>query len=150
MFRAHFYNVKTDQYFINRIVCFAKFYTCVTRIVNKILIIIDISCFQFHGLLPVAVCVVPPEEGDIAVPDIEDAVVADRDPVGIPAEVLKDAPGAIEGRFTIDHPLPVVEMPPEACEVSRLPETADTLREYKVARCEAVLEEVEELASEQF
>ncbi len=41
-----------------------------------------------HGLLFVAIGVVPPAEGDLAVMKREDAVVADGDPVGVPAEVL--------------------------------------------------------------
>jgi len=68
----------------------------------------ELVCFQFHGFLTVAVRVIPPEEGDNAVPDIKDAVVTDRDPMGIPAEVLKDAPDTIEGRLAIDDPLLVV------------------------------------------
>ena len=68
----------------------------------------ELVCFQFHGFLTVAVRVIPPEEGDVAVPFSEDAVVADRYPVGIPAEVLKDAPDTIEGRLAIDDPLLVV------------------------------------------
>jgi len=57
----------------------------------------ELICFEFHGFLQVSVCVIPPEEGNSAVLDGEDAVIADRDPVGIHAEVLKDAPGAIKG-----------------------------------------------------
>jgi len=59
-------------------------------------------CFQSHGLLPVAICVVPPEEGDIAVPQVEDAVIADRDPVGVPAEVLVNL--WTNGTWHVFHP----------------------------------------------
>lgn len=41
-----------------------------------------------HGLLFVAIGVVPPAEGDLAILEGKDAVVADGDPVGVPAEVL--------------------------------------------------------------
>ena len=41
-------------------------------------------------------------------------------------------------------------MPPEAFKVTGLPEMADATGEYKIARREAVFEEVQELASEQF
>ena len=37
--------------------------------------------------------------------DVEDAVIADRDAVGISAEVLKNPQCAIEGRLAIDDPL---------------------------------------------
>ena len=66
-----------------------------------------------HGLLTVIVGIISPEKRDIAIPDVEDAVIADRDPVGISAEVLKDTLGAIEGRFAIDDPLLMIELFPE-------------------------------------
>ena len=102
-----------------------------------------------HGLWTVMVCIIPPSEGDIAVSDGEDAVITDRDPVGISAEVLKDAPGAIKGRFAIDDPLLLVELSPEGFEVAGIREMTDTALEYKITRFEAMLEEVKELASEQ-
>jgi hypothetical protein len=106
-------------------------------------------CFQFHGLLSVAVCIVPPEEGNIAVMDVEDTVITDGDPVGISAEVLKDPFGAIKGRFAIDDPFFIIEMASERFEGSGFLEMADTAGEYKITRFKAVLEEVKELASEQ-
>ena len=102
-----------------------------------------------HGLLTVMVCIIPPSEGNIAVLDGEDAVITDRDPVGISAEVLKDAPGAIKGRFAIDDPLLMIEKSPERFEGSGFLEMADTAGEYKITRFEAMFEEVKELASEQ-
>jgi hypothetical protein len=41
----------------------------------------------------------------MTVTDVENAVIADGDPVGISAEILKDTFGAIEGWFAIDDPL---------------------------------------------
>jgi hypothetical protein len=35
---------------------------------------------------------------------VEDAVIADGDPVGISAEVLEDTLDTVEGRFAIDDP----------------------------------------------
>ena len=64
--------------------------------------------------------------------DVEDAVIADRDPVGIPAEVLKDPFDAIEGRLAIDDPLLVIELASESLEVFRRFEMADTAGEYKI------------------
>jgi len=43
---------------------------------------------QGHCLLTVVVCIIPPTEGNIAVLDGEDAVIADGDSMGISAEVL--------------------------------------------------------------
>ena len=104
---------------------------------------------QRHGLLTVPVGIIFPEERNMAVPDSEDAVIADGDSMGIPAEVLKDPLGAIEGRFAIDEPLLVVEKSPERFEGFGFLEMADTALEYKTIRREAFLEQIKELPSEQ-
>ena len=104
---------------------------------------------QRHGLFTVLICIIPPEKRDIAVPDIEDAVVADSDPVGISAEVLKNPFGAIEGRLAIDNPLLLIELFPEDLEIPGLLEMADTAGEHKIIRREAFFEKGKELTPEQ-
>jgi hypothetical protein len=79
----------------------------------------------------------------------EETVVADGDPVGISAEVLKDALDAIEGWFAIDDPLFRIELAPESLEVFRWFEMAYTVGEYKLIRLEAFFKEVKELPFEQ-
>ena len=85
-----------------------------------------------HGLFAVIVCIISPEKGDIAIPVVEDAVIADGDPVGISAKVLKDTFGATEGWFAIDNPLLLIELFPEDLEVPGLLEMAETAGEYKI------------------
>ena len=63
--------------------------------------------------------------------DVEDAVVADGDPVGISAEVLQDTFGAIEGGLAIDDPLLMIELVSESLKVPGLFEMTDTVGEYK-------------------
>jgi hypothetical protein len=109
----------------------------------------ELAGLERHGLLAVMVCIIPPSEGNIAFLDGEDAVITDRDPVGISAEVLKDAPGAIEGWFAIDDPLFLVELSSEGFEVAGIREMTDTALEYKIPRFEAKFEEVKEFASKQ-
>ena len=104
---------------------------------------------QRHGLLTVPVGIISPEKRNMAVLDSEDAVIADGDSMGIPAEVLKNPLGAIEGRFAIDDPLLVIEMSPERFEGSRFLEMADTAGEYKIIGREAFFEQIKELPSEQ-
>jgi hypothetical protein len=104
---------------------------------------------QRQGLLTVPVGIISPEKRNMAVPDSEDAVIADGDSMGISAEVLKDPLAAIEGRFAVDDPLLVIEMSPERFEGSGFLEMADTALEYKVPRFEAMFEEVKELPFEQ-
>jgi len=102
-----------------------------------------------HGLFAVIVGIISPEKGDIALPDIEDAVIADGDPVCISAEVLKNSFGAIEGWFTIDNPLLLIELFSEGFGMVWLLEMTDTAGEYQIIRQEAFFEKAEELTSEQ-
>lgn len=93
--------------------------------------------------------IIPPEEGNVAIPVGEDAVIADGDPMGISAEVLKNAHWATEGRFAIDDPLLIIELFPEDLEVAWLFERTDTTGEDESASFETMFEVVKELASEQ-
>jgi hypothetical protein len=109
----------------------------------------ELVSLERHGLLTVVVCIISPSKGNIAVLDGEDAVIADRDPVSISAEVLKDPLGAIEGRFAIDDPLLMVELSSEGVEVAGILEMTDTAGEYELSPFEVIIEEVKELAFEQ-
>ena len=109
----------------------------------------ELASLERHGLLMIVVGIITPQEGNSAVPEIKDSVIADRDPVSISAEIPKDTLGAIKGRFAIDDPLLMIEMFPEGFEVSGLVEMTDTSGEYEISRFEAVFEEVEKLAAEQ-
>ena len=102
-----------------------------------------------HGLFAVIVGIVSPEKRDIAILVGKDAVIADGNPVGISAEVLKHTFGATEGRFAIDDPLLFIELFPEDLEVAWLLEMTDTARENKITFLETMLEVVKKLAAEQ-
>jgi hypothetical protein len=84
----------------------------------------------------------------MAVTDVEETVIADGDPVGISAEVLKDTFNPIEGGFAINDPLLMIEPPHEYLEVPGLLEVADTAGEYKIIRLETSFEKVKELPFE--
>ena len=43
---------------------------------------------QRHGLLFIVISMVPPAEGNLSILESKDAVIADGDPMGIPAEGL--------------------------------------------------------------
>lgn len=61
-----------------------------------------------HDLGFVVVRVITPSERDFVVLDLDDPMVADRDAVRIPPEILKNTLGSVERRFTVNHPfLPV-------------------------------------------
>ena len=102
-----------------------------------------------HGLLTVMVCIIPPEEGTLAVLMGEEAVITDGDSMGIFAEVLKDPLGAMEGRFAVDDPLFPVEMPPEGLEVCGILEMTEMGGKDQIPSLEAIFEEAKELTSEQ-
>lgn len=102
-----------------------------------------------HGLLPIAVGVIPPAEANLAIMKCEDAVIADGDPVGVSAEVLQDALGAVKGRLAVNDPFLVVKLSPEDLKDARIFEMCDTSGEDKVFIVKALLEMVKELAPEQ-
>jgi hypothetical protein len=102
-----------------------------------------------HGFLVVMVGIISPEEGNLAVPEGEEAVIADGYSVGISAEVGKDPPGAIEGRFAIDDPLLAVERSLKGFEVFGIFEMTETVGKKEIPFFEAILEEVQELPFEQ-
>lgn len=79
----------------------------------------------------------------------DNAIVADRNPVGISAEVLKNPLGAIEGWLAIDHPFLIIEFIPEAGKGSRFLEMTYSAGECEFLFFEAVIEKVKELSSEQ-
>lgn len=106
-------------------------------------------CCERHGLLTVVIGIISPKERDSAVPEGKDAVIIDHRSMGIPAEILQDTHGAIERRFAIHDPLLMIELSPECLEGAGLFEMTDRAGEDKVICCEALFEEIEELASEQ-
>jgi len=68
--------------------------------------------------------------------------------MGISSQVLKDTPGTTERLFAIDHPLLVVEMPPEGFKGSRFLKMADPAGKEKITRHEAFFEEGKKLSFE--
>jgi hypothetical protein len=102
-----------------------------------------------HGFLVVMVGIIAPEEGNLAILEGEEAVIADSDSVGISAEVLKDSLGAIEGRFAIDAPLFAVERSLKGFEVFGIFEMTETVGKNELPFFKEVIEEVKEVTSEQ-
>ena len=88
---------------------------------------------ESHGLLFIAIRVVPPVEGDITVLDPEDAVIVDSDPMGISAQVLEHTLSTIERRLAIDNPFLVVELSSEHLKDSGVFKMTDAAGEDKIA-----------------
>jgi len=105
--------------------------------------------FDSHGLLFITICIVPPAERDIAVIDFEDTIIADSDPVGISAQILKDALSSVERGFAIDNPFFMVELTCEDIEDMGILQMTDAAGEDKITRFKTTFQIVQELAPEQ-
>jgi len=103
---------------------------------------------EIHDLLVFAVGIIPPAEGNPTVEMGKDAVVANRDPVGMPAEILENTFGTAERRFAIDNPLLMLELTPERFKGLWFFEMTDRTFEYQSAIFETMFEVVQELTSE--
>ncbi len=86
---------------------------------------------QRHDLFFITVGVITPEEGYFTILKLEDTVIADSYPVGIPAQVLKDSFDAVKWRFAIDDPLLMIELSPKSFEYMWFPEMANNAGEYE-------------------
>ena len=104
---------------------------------------------ESHGLLFIPIGIVPPAEGDIALLDFENTVIADRDPVGISAQILKNTLSAIERRLAIDNPLLMVKLSSEDFKDTWVLKMTDAAREDKVTQLKAAFEMIQELTPEQ-
>jgi len=104
--------------------------------------------FDRHGLLCVAISIVPLSKGDLAVLELEDAVVADGDPVGVSTEVLKHPLGPVKRRLAVNDPFLVVEPSSEDLKGAGVLEMSDAAGEDKVFILKTPLEMVKEFAPE--
>ena len=109
----------------------------------------ELISFERHRLLTVIVGIIPPQEGNLAILDIEDAVIADGDSVGISAKILENTRGATERRFAINDPLLFIELFPEKIEVAGCFEMVDRTVEHQSAVFETMREVVKKLPTEQ-
>jgi hypothetical protein len=104
---------------------------------------------ESHDLFFITIGIVPPAEGDIAVLDFEDTIIADSDPVGISAQILKDTLSAVERRLAIDNPFFMVELASEHLKDSRFFQMTDAAWEDKITCFKTAFKIVQELAPEQ-
>jgi len=102
-----------------------------------------------HGLLFVAIGIIPPAEGNLSALEPKNTVVADGDPVGVSPQILEHPFGAVKGRLAIDDPLLMVKRSPEDLKGGRFFEMSDTTREDEIPCLEAFIEMVEELPPKQ-
>jgi hypothetical protein len=108
-----------------------------------------LSGLESHGLLFITIGIIPPAERDVAVPDFEDTVITDSDPVGISAQILKDTLCAVERRLAIGDPLFMVELTSEYLKGYGVLQMTDTTWEDKITCFKTVFEIIQELTPEQ-
>lgn len=76
----------------------------------------ELVCADCHDLAFIVVGVIPPPERDVGVFKLHDPVIADRDPMGVPAEIFKNAFGPVERRLAVDDPLLPVQVSDQGTE----------------------------------
>ena len=100
----------------------------------------ELSCFDRHNLLLVPVSIVSPPEGDLAVLELEDAVIADGNSVGIPAEVLQNPFGPGKRRLAVGEPFYMREPSSEYLKSSRVLQMCDRPGKDEFSFLEALFE----------
>jgi hypothetical protein len=109
----------------------------------------ELISLERHGLLFVTIGIVPPAEGDIAVLNIEDTIVADRYSMSVSAQILEDTLGTIERWLAIDNPFFMIELPSEYLKGSGVLQITDAPWEDKITRFKTAFKIVQELTPEQ-
>jgi hypothetical protein len=75
----------------------------------------ELDAGEFHGLHARFCGAVLPSKADPFIVDVDDALVGDRNAVGVASEVLEDLGRAAEGGFGVDHPFLPAELGDRAC-----------------------------------
>ena len=73
----------------------------------------ELAGIKRHYFGFIAIGIVPPAERYTAVFQLQNAMIADGNPIGVPAQVLKHALGAVKRRLAVDNPLLVVKLSSE-------------------------------------
>jgi len=101
-----------------------------------------------HDLLLAGLSVVLPAEGDAIVLEADEAMVRDRDAVGVASQVVEDVFGSAEGRLGIDDPVLGKELSEESLEACGCCEFLERTMELDLALEQKLLERGRELAAE--
>lgn len=105
---------------------------------------------ECHDLLFASVCVVFPGEGDLPLGEIDDAVVRDRDPMGVATEVVKDVVWPAERSLCENDPVLRVELVFETFPLAILQQIGGAPGEIEFSVLMGSVEHREELPSEEF
>lgn len=78
-----------------------------------------------HGTAPSAVGIIFPEKGHLFPVKVQDAVIGDRDPMGVAAEIANHLPRAAESRPDVHDPVMFVQRAQELSELLGIRQMAD-------------------------
>ena len=102
-----------------------------------------------HDFLLIVVAVVPPVEPDLAVFDLQDPMIGNRDPVGVAADVVHHLLGASEGRLGINDPFHITHRIEMLVENLRISKGLEGREELEFAGIESLLQISQEQSAEQ-
>lgn len=80
----------------------------------------ELRCRDGHHLPAVTILVIPPFERDLAILQLQDAVVGDGNTVGVSAQIFHQTRGILEGWLAVNHPLLAVAAIQQAAPVGRI------------------------------
>jgi len=104
---------------------------------------------QGHRFLLVVVTIIFPAEDDLAVVDVEEAVVGKGDAMGIATQVVEDLFRAAEGCFGVDDPLGFAKRGQVLGESLRFTKSLESREELELAAVKGDLQGSEKEASEE-
>ena len=107
----------------------------------------ELLSVERHHLATVAVGVVLVMEAHRLIIEADEAVVGERDAMGVATEILEHLLGTSEGAFGVDHPRLGVEIGEEGGAASGVGEERSAAAQAERAALEGVLERGEELAA---
>src|SRR5215510_12034121 len=103
---------------------------------------------QRHHLLPMPLATIAIGEADVAVTDIDQTMVSNRDAVRVPAEILQDLLGAGPRWLGVDDPLLRIELIKIGGEALRRPQLSQLGGERQLPAGRQLVEGLEELGAE--
>jgi hypothetical protein len=102
-----------------------------------------------HRLLAVVIAIILPAKLNLAVIDIEEAIVGDGDAVRVPCDILEDFFGSGEGWLGVNHPILFSDGSDVTQEGIACPKWFQGGKELQVARIVGLLEIIEKQSTKQ-
>ena len=99
-----------------------------------------------HQPLLVLVGIIFPSEGDLALGDVDDPVIGDRDAVRVSGQILEDVLRPSEWSFGVNDPVIAIQRPKESVERSLFSQWFQHAREAKVPEAERPFQTGDKLA----